>query len=159
MRVGPWSDGISALLRRHTGELRLSPQLHKEGVTWWHSQKQVICKPGQMLSSGARKAIVLIFDFLAYRTVRKCLSTQSVVFCYGSQSRPMPLPQAFCVALWREVCGETSQRFTMWVSQPSQAHSGLHFPGSLAVMWGHNLDFYLMECGLLYCITTSRAVP
>ena len=44
--VGLWSDSISAVLRRDSRKLILSPYKHKE-VMGRHSEKVAVCKPRQ----------------------------------------------------------------------------------------------------------------
>lgn len=58
--MGPWSDGISSLLRRNTGELNLSLSLP---TVCGYSKKAAVCKPGREFSAEPDNAGMLILNF------------------------------------------------------------------------------------------------
>lgn len=79
MRVGP-PDGTSALTRRDTRELALCLPY-----------EDTVCKPGRESSPGNECAGTLTLRFPAPRTVGNkfvFFKPPSMVFCYGSLSRP-----------------------------------------------------------------------
>ena len=115
---GPNWDRTGVLTRRgrDTTDLPLTDHAHRGKATWGHSERWPSAShAGREPAPETHPAGTPIFDFSLqdFQKIRLCcLTTQSVVFCYGSSSRQTQHPKGGQPWTWRRtgvLCGEETE--------------------------------------------------